>query len=152
MTDPTPTPTPTPPAPTSTPTPTPPVEEAPLSAEDAKAIRKTADKAMQERNAARDEAKKFSDLGLTPEEIAQLKADRDAKNGGPTPEQIQKDAEKRAETAARRSTRRRREHPLPASRPGSSASTTRRSRCSCSTRPSSRRSPSTTTSRPMAPR
>lgn len=72
----------------------------PLSAEDAKALRQQADKRMQERNAARDEAKAFKDLGLTVEEIAELKATRDAANGGPTPEQIQKDAEKAAERAA----------------------------------------------------
>lgn len=91
------TPTPTPPAPT----PTPPAEDEPLSAEDAKALRKTADKQMRERNEARDALKPWTDLGITPEEAKQLKADRDAKNGGPTPEQIQKDADKRAETAAK---------------------------------------------------
>jgi hypothetical protein len=74
--------------------------EQPLSAEDAKAIRKTADKAMQERNTARDEAKKFTDLGVTPEQVAQWKADAERAAGGPTPEQIQKDADKRAEQAA----------------------------------------------------
>jgi hypothetical protein len=74
--------------------------EEPLSAEDAKAVRATADKAMRERNTARDEAKAFKDLGLTLEEITDLKAKRDAANGGPTPEQVQKDADKRADAAA----------------------------------------------------
>lgn len=68
--------------------------------EDLAALRGVADKRLQERNAARDEAKAYRDLGLTVEEIADLKAARDKANGGPTPEQIAAQARKEADADA----------------------------------------------------
>lgn len=53
-----------------------------------------------ERNTARAEAKAFRDLGLTVEQIAELKAARDAANGGPTPEQIRAEAKRDADREA----------------------------------------------------
>lgn len=75
------------------------VEET-IDAATAKALRQQAEKRLQERNAARDEAKAFRDLGLTPAEIAELKKARDDANGGPTPEQIAEAARKDADKAA----------------------------------------------------
>jgi hypothetical protein len=75
-------------------------DDAPLSAADAKALRSQADRLMKERNTARDEAKAFKDAGLSPQEIAELKAARDKQNGGPTPEQIAEQARKDADKAA----------------------------------------------------
>lgn len=71
-----------------------------VDAATAKALRDQADRRMTERNDARDALKPWTELGITLEEAKQLKADRDQKNGGPTPEQIQKQAERDAEKAA----------------------------------------------------
>jgi DNA-binding transcriptional MerR regulator len=74
--------------------------EGTLSAADAKALRAQADKRMQERNAARDEAKAFKELGLTPDEIKALIEARD-KTDAPDEEKIRKAALRDAEAAAR---------------------------------------------------
>lgn len=52
-----------------------------------------------ERQAARAEAKAFKDLGLSVEEIAELKAARDKAQGGPTEEQLRAQALRDAEKA-----------------------------------------------------
>lgn len=78
----------------------PPAVEEGVDAATAKALRDQAQKRLDERNAARDEAKAFRDLGLSVEEIAALKKARDDANGGPTPEQIAADARKEADKAA----------------------------------------------------
>jgi colicin import membrane protein len=75
-------------------------EGAQLTPADAKALREQADRRMRERNEARDQLKAWQGLGLTVEEIAELKAARDKANGGPTPEQIADQARKEAEKAA----------------------------------------------------
>jgi DNA-binding transcriptional MerR regulator len=75
-------------------------DEATLSAADAKALRDQADKRMRERNAARDEAKAYKSLGLTPDEIKTLIDARDQANT-PDEEKIRKAAQQEAETAAR---------------------------------------------------
>lgn len=79
---------------------TPGTGETPPSADDLRALREQADRRMQERNAARDEAKAYKDLGLTVDEIKALKDARDAANGGPTEEQIRAAAQRDADKAA----------------------------------------------------
>jgi hypothetical protein len=72
----------------------------PPTADDLRALRDQADRRLQERNAARDEAKAFRDLGLTVEEIAELKAARDQAKGGPSEDEIRKQAQRDADKAA----------------------------------------------------
>lgn len=71
-----------------------------VDAATAKALREQADKLMRERNAARDQAKTYADLGLSVEQIRELKAAAEKANGGPTPEQVAEQARKDAEKTA----------------------------------------------------
>lgn len=71
-----------------------------VDAATAKALREQADKRMRERNEAKDALKAWTDLGITAEEARQLKEQRDKANGGPTPEQLQQQAQKDADKAA----------------------------------------------------